>query len=188
MKRKITDSLCDILRGISHITLVEFPCKIINVHSPYLVDVEYYSNNSKDILLNVPVKHQQTQKAYVYLGINVGDKGTLRFFDNDVSKYREGVDLVSSEIRTHNINDSVFSFGFYPDNEQYVFPDGDVVIGTNNGATVTLSNNCIYINGGNISINGSNLTLGSNTVIDGKTFLEHKHTNGNQGNPTGGVI
>ena len=42
--------------------------------------------------------------------------------------------------------------------------------------------------GGSVSVSGSSVTIGSDTTIDGKKFLEHTHSNGNQGKPTGGVI
>lgn len=69
-KRKVprtaNDSLVDILNGFSGAMLVEKPCKVVNVNSQYSVDVEYYDNNDIDYLYNVPVKHIQTQKAFVF--------------------------------------------------------------------------------------------------------------------------
>ncbi len=189
MTNKFIGKMCNVVQGISQHILVEKPCKVIKVYpSQYYVDVEYYSKNRKDILLKVPVKHLQTQNAYVFLGVNVGDCGTVRFFDDDVSAYQENSDIESSEIRTHNINDSIFTLGFYPDNENYLFPEGQLVIGNKSGCTITLNGNSIVISGGNIVVNGSNLTVGSNTTIDGKNFLAHCHSGGHDGNPTGGVI
>lgn len=196
MPRTANDSLIDILNGFSGSMLVEKPCKVVNVNSQYSVDVEYYDNNDIDYLYNVPVKHIQTQKAFVFLGLSVGDCGTIRFFDNDVTGYYSNSEYVSDEERTHDINDNLFSVGFYPSVSQYVFPSGDVVIGTTSGATINLTSNGITINGGDItitgggsvSVSGSSVTIGSDTTIDGKKFLEHTHSNGNQGKPTGGVI
>ena len=42
--------------------------------------------------------------------------------------------------------------------------------------------------GGNITINGGKITLSGTTVIEGKKFLEHTHSNGHQGENTGGVV
>lgn len=42
--------------------------------------------------------------------------------------------------------------------------------------------------GGNISIIGGNINIDGNTKIDGVSFLDHRHSNGNLGGPTGGVI
>lgn len=196
MPRTANDSLIDILSGLSGSMLVEKPAKIVKVNSQYSVDIEYYDNNEVDYLYNVPVKHLQTKKAFVFLGLNTGDSGTVRFFDNDVTGYYSNSEYISDEERSHDINDNLFSLGFYPSNEQYIFPTGDIVIGTTAGATINLTSNNITINGGNITItgngnvniSGSSINIGSDTTIDGKKFLEHTHSNGNEGNPTGGVI
>jgi len=173
--------LSDIFDGFSAQTLVEKPCIITNVVNQYTVDVTYYNNNEADILYNVPVKHLQTNSAFIFLGLKVGDCGTIRFFDNDVTPYYNGSDIESTEERTHNINDNVFSCGFYPSTKQYIFPQGDIVIGTTTGAVINLTADGITITGGMITING-------NVTIDGKNFLEHVHSNGNEGANTGGVV
>ena len=173
--------LSDIFDGFSAQTLVEKPCVITNVVNQYTVDVTYYNNNEADILYNVPVKHLQTNSAYVFLGLKVGDCGTIRFFDNDVTPYYNGSDIESTEERTHNINDNVFSCGFYPSTKQYIFPQGDIVIGTTTGATINLTADGITITGGTVTISG-------NVTIDGQNFLEHVHSNGNEGANTGGVV
>lgn len=194
--RDCNDSFNDILDGFSNATLVEKPCKIVKVNSQYCVDVEYYDNNEPYYLYNVPVKHLQTQNAFVFLGLKAGDCGTVRFFDNDVTGYYADDEYVSDETRSHDINDNLFSFGFYPALSQYVFPQGDVVIGTTSGAVVNLTAAGISISGGDVSITGSgnitisssSVSIGADTTIDGKKFLEHTHSNGNEGKPTGGVI
>lgn len=63
MKNDEVNFLRDIFSSHSTKTLVEKPCKIIEVHSPYIVDVEIFDNNKSDILYKVPVKHIQTKKA-----------------------------------------------------------------------------------------------------------------------------
>ena len=189
MPRTANDSLIDILSGLSGSMLVEKPAKIVKVNSQYSVDIEYYDNNEVDYLYNVPVKHLQTKKAFIFLGLNTGDSGTVRFFDNDVTGYYSNSEYISDEERSHDINDNLFSLGFYPSNEQYIFPTGDIVIGTTAGATINLTSNSITINGGNIAItgsgnvniSGSSINIGSDTTIDGKKFLEHTHSNGNEG-------
>lgn len=187
-KRMSTDSLNDIMQGLLTAILVEKPCKILKVHNQYLVDVEYYDNYKKDVLYKVPVKHLQTQNAYIFLGLKPGDCGTLRFFDNDISYYNKGSEDSGNDNRCHDINDGLFSAGFYPASEQYIIPEGDVVIGNQSGALMTFNGGTISISGGEISITGSSVNLGANTTIDGISFLEHQHTNGNNGANTGGVV
>ena len=188
MLRTCNDIFNDIINGFSNALLVEKPCKIVKVNSQYSVDIEYYNNNEPDYLYNVPVKHIQTQKAFVFLGLNAGDCGTVRFFDNDVTGYYANSEYLSDEERSHDINDNAFSVGFYPSQSQYVFPQGDIVIGTIAGAIINITGESITISGGTINIEGSTVNLGSETTIDGKKFLEHTHSNGNEGNPTGGVL
>ena len=170
------------LDGLSNQIFVEKPCKIIKVRSPYLVDIEIFDNNSPKTLCNVPVKHLQTSKVYIFTALTIGDRGTVRFFDNDISSYLQNSEEISSEVRKHDINDGYFSVGFYPNEEKYpIDVTGDIVIGTVSGAYISISDDAINITGGN-------LTISSNTTIDGRIFLEHQHSNGNNGNPTGGVI
>lgn len=181
MARTCEDALDDIFNGFSAQTLVEKPCVVSRVINQYTVDVTYYDNNEPNTLVNVPVKHFQTNSAFIFLGLKVGDCGTVRFFDNDVNAYYDGSDVASDEERTHDLNDNCFTYGFYPSTKQYVFPDGDIVIGTTSGAIISLTQNSITITGGAV-------TIGENTTIDGVNFLNHTHSNGNQGNPTGAVI
>ncbi len=186
--RTFNDGLDDILNGFSASIFVEKPCRVTRVNSQYSVDIEYYDNGIADYLYNVPVKHLQTQSAYVFLGLKSGDCGTVRFFDNDTDDYMNSSSQKIQEIRTHDINDNLFSAGFYPLKSQYVFPSGDIVIGTCSGAVINITGESITISGGTINIEASTVNLGSETVIDGKKFLEHTHSNGNNGNPTGGVV
>ena len=173
MTRKSTDSIKEIIHGVSYNTFVEKPCKIINVHSNQnMVDVEYYDNYKTDVLYNVPVKHIQTKNAYIFLKLQAGDRGTVRFLDNDASYYNKGSEDNGNDSRTHNINDGIFTLGFYPTNEQIECTSGDIVIKSGNAA-ISLSDGNITISGGNIYIAGIN-------------FLDHTHTV--QNNITGGVI
>ncbi len=186
--RTFDESLDDILNGFSSAMLVEKPCKIVKVNSQYSVDIEYYDNNTADCLYNVPVKHLQTQNAYIFMGLSIGDCGTVRFFDNDVTDYYNGTSQKYPDNRCHDINDGMFSVGFYPSASQYLFPAGDLVIGTTSGAVINITDESIAITGGTVEISASSVNIGSDTTIDGKKFLEHTHSNGNNGSPTGGVI
>lgn len=188
MPRTCEDALDDLFNGFSAQTFVEKPCIIAKVINQYTVDVTYYDNNSPNTLVNVPVKHLQTNSAFIFLPLKAGDCGTIRFFDNDVTTYYNGSDIESTEERTHDINDNEFTYGFYPTTKQYVFPTGDLVIGTKDGATINMTGNGITISGGDVTILGSSINIGSNVTIDGKNFLEHQHSNGNQGANTGGVV
>lgn len=188
MTQSCNKNLTELVLGLSKNILVEKPCKIVKIHSPYLVDVEIYENNVPDYLYNVPVKHLQTNSAFIYLGLKIGARGTVRFFDTDISQYYQNSDTEGKATRLHDINDNYFTTGFYPENEQYILPEGDICIGTGSGALIKINGNSISITGENILINAANLTLSGNTTIDDKVFLNHTHSNGNNGGATGGVI
>lgn len=145
-------------------TLVEKPCIITHVHSPYLVDVEYFDNNKSDILYKVPVKHIQTKKAFVFLTLRVGDRGTVRFLDNDLNNYLAGDNIESSEVKKHSINDGIFCLGFYPNSEQYILPEGDVSVGNTDGTIITINDNTIKIYGEDITVEGNDLTIKESNI------------------------
>lgn len=178
-----------ILKSLKKDLRVQYAAKIIKVNSQDSVNIEYYSNGVADILQNVPVRHIKSPTGFFILKLKEGDRGIVRFFDDDIDLYRtSGVIAESSEVKVHDINDNIFEIGFYPDTENYVYPDGDVIVGTKAGALISLTGNNVNISGGNITITGSSINLGNNTTIDGKVFLEHTHSNGNQGANTGGVV
>ena len=187
--RSFEGAFSRILKALKKDLRVQFAAKIIKVNSQDSVNIEYYSNGVADILQNVPVRHLKSPTGFFILKLKVGDRGIVRFFDDDIDLYRSsGVIAESSEAKVHDINDNLFEIGFYPDNENYIYPDGDLVIGTKAGALISLTEKAINISGGNINITGSNVNIGNNTTIDGKKFLEHVHSNGNQGANTGGVV
>ena len=195
----------DIINALKESINCSLPCQVETVNGNY-VDVRMIRNDEiEDIIIsNVPVKREETARAYIFLGIKQGDRGTLTFYDKSIEDYMLGDEDYNYDTRTHSIQDRCFSLGFVPDTEAYIYPaDADIEIGLKDGSVkinitggvITLTGQNLQINaqnstiqGDNITVNGSNVSLGSNTTIDGKVFLEHTHSNGNQGSPTGGVI
>lgn len=200
--RTCEDSFADILNGFSSQLLVEKPARITKVYNQYCVDIEYSEGGISDSLPRVPVKHLQTNRAFVFLKLKEGDMGTVRFFDNDVDGYKRGTieseaAQVSESIRKHDINDNLYDFGFYPEKEQYIMPDSEICIGLRNqsaliefteNGNIVLKANSLSISGATIQVTGSNVEIGNSTKIDGKDFLSHTHSNGHEGSPTGGVL
>lgn len=187
--RSFEGSFSRILKALKRDLRVQYPAKIIKINSQDNVNLEYYSNGVADTLSNVPVKHLKSPTGFFIIKLKVGDKGVVRFFDDDIDLYRtSGVIAESSEVKVHDINDNLFEGGFYPNSENYTYPDGDVVMGTNAGALISMTGTGINISGGAINISGSSVNIGENVTIDGKNFLEHVHSNGNQGANTGGVV
>lgn len=167
------------------------PCQIRNVNGNY-VDVLVFRNDEIEdgVCPNVPIKREETGRAYIYLGIKPGDYGTIRYYDKSIADYKRGETDYNGDDRCHDINDGTFELGFIPDPSAFIYPtNADIEIGLKDGsAKINITDGNITINGGNVNITGSSVNLGSNTTIDGKVFLEHTHSNGNNGGPTGGVI
>lgn len=181
----------DVINALKESINCSLPCQVEAVNGNY-VDVRMIRNDDiEDIIIsNVPIKREETARAYIFLGIKQGDRGTLTFYDKSIEDYMLGDEDYNYDTRTHSIQDRSFSLGFIPDPEAFVYPENtDIEIGLKDGsAKITVSDGNITISGGNINITGSSVSLGTNTTIDGKVFLEHTHSNGNQGRPTGGVI
>ncbi len=166
----------------------ECPCRVEAVNGNY-VDVTVFRNNEKFLAPNVPIKRPETGSAYIFLGIKKGDRGTITFTDKSIENYKKN-GTATDDSRLHSKQDGIFKLGFVPDNEAFIYPENaDIEIGLKDGsAKINITDGNITINGGNVSITSSSVNLGSNTTIDGKVFLEHTHSNGNNGNPTGGVV
>lgn len=177
--RSFEGAFSRILKALKKDLRVQFAAKIVKVNSQDSVNIEYYSNGVADILQNVPVRHLKSPTGFFILKLKVGDRGVVRFFDDDIDLYRSsGVIAESSEAKVHDINDNIFEIGFYPDNENYTYPEGDVVMGTNAGALISMTGNGIIISGGNVTINSTAVNLGgsdgafvlteNSTIIDGE--------------------
>lgn len=105
------------------------PCRVEKVNGNF-VDVKVYINDEEPdiVLYNVPIQRQETQRAYIFLGIKQGDRGTLKFFDRSVEGYLGSDFDFNSDERQHDINDRCFELGFVPDKEAFAYPvQNDVV-------------------------------------------------------------
>lgn len=160
------------------------PCKVENVNGNF-VDVKVYINDSEPdvILYNVPIQRAETQRAYIYLGIKKGDRGTLKFFDRSVEGYLQSNFDYNSDDRQHDINDRAFELGFIPDKEAYVYPENvDIEIGLkDNTAKISFTNGNITIIGTNLITQGNMTHTGNLTVNGTLTATEVIAENGASG-------
>ena len=119
---------------------VNNPCQVVNVSSNgNFVDVKVFINDEDEdcVLYNVPVQRPETQMAYIFLGIKEGDRGTLKFFDRSTEGYRQGDYDYNSDERQHDINDSCFELGFFPDSQVFIYPDNvDIEIETGSATPI----------------------------------------------------
>lgn len=107
--------------------------------------------------------------------IKPGTPCLLLFSDREFNSYYHSGEVSSlSTYRMHDLSDSLcipIIWGTSGTQDYNIFSDGDV----------NISGNIINLTAQKINIHGE-------LIINGKPFLEHTHSNGNQGNPTGGVI
>lgn len=163
------------------------PCQVVGVSGNY-VDVKVFINDDEPdmVLYHVPIQRQETNRAYIFLGIKPNDRGTLKFFDRSVEGYLQSDFDYNSDDRQHDINDRCFELGFIPDKEAYVYPtDKDIEIGLKNGLIkMSFTENGIDILG-NVNITG-NLTVTGEVTGNNIPLSTHKHTGVQTGSGTSG--
>lgn len=148
------------------------PCQVVGVSGNY-VDVKVFINDDEPdmILYHVPIQRLETQRAYIYLGIKSGDRGTLKFFDRSVEGYLQSDFDYNSDDRQHDISDRTFELGFIPDKEAYQYlTTAEIELGLKSGACK------ISINAdGSLNINSTvattvtapTVTINGNVVVNG---------------------
>lgn len=176
-----------ILKNTTDDMFVLNPCEVVAVKGNY-VDVKLYINDEYPdmILYHVPIQRQETQRAYIFLGIKEGDRGTLKFFDRSTEGYLQSDFDYNSDDRQHDINDRCFELGFIPDKEAYVYPTNvDIEIGLKDKSVkMSFTENGIAIQGAvtfenDVTFNGKiNAKVGGTTV----NLASHIHTDSQSGN------
>lgn len=190
----ITEKLLKFVEAIKNSVNCQCPAQIKKVNEDGTVDIVVFRNDEieNQLLPHVKIKHTETGRAFIQLGVLEGDYGVVRYFDTNVQDYLEGQEGYNFDNRSHNTNDACFELGFIPNPSSYVYPSGkNIAIGNKDGSallTVDAEGNINIKSAKKINIESSSVTIGSNTTIDGKVFLQHKHSNGNNGANTGGVI
>lgn len=175
------DVLKDTLRkygyNIRDLINVMLPCKVETVNMDNTVDVLVYRNDDKDNLVFpcVPIKHFETSRSYIFLGIKAGDRGIIRFFDKSTETYKEDGTNTFLD-RQHSLNDNIFELGFIPQNESYVFPtDKTIEIGNKNGSfKLSINDN------GQVEVISNDIKIEcNNAIITANGDIEAISTNAN---------
>lgn len=186
------------------------PCKVLSVdYNNGTVDVEiqgkqdmgYGAYEKFPILSDIPIlEPHRTSRAYIITPIKSGDSGLLEFLDFNCSNYNsDGNTEPTLDPELHSINSSVFINGYIPQSNLIDISDTDcpIIMGLNDktftlnvneAGRLTINASDVDIKADNVNIDGGNISISGNTTIDNKNFLTHTHSNGNQGNPTGGVL
>ena len=185
----ISNRLNDLKKEIK----VMLPCKVTKVnHNTNYVTVELLDYNSDEIgniqpyapLTNVPIRQpMDSGSAFIRLPVQVGDTGTIQFFDSSVD------DLVTSGTHTydytedwHKLSDNLFTNGFLPNNKTFTFDSGSKIIlgGKDGTATFKLTSDNNWVMVGNLQVNGNITATGTITgttdvVGGGKSLKTHTH-------------
>lgn len=176
------------------------PAKVTQVNEDGTVNVVAIRNDEiDDCVVTVPVIRQETQRAYIQLAIKTGDRGVLTFMDRSIEDYRFGDDSYNGDNRSHSISDGIFSIGFLPENEKFIFPEGEIVIGLKNKkftlavdaeGNLSISAETIIINSksstinGDVKVNGT-VTVSEDVIGGGISLKNHTHKyNPGPGAPT----
>lgn len=140
----------NIIKALKESINCSLPCQVRNVNGNY-VDVLVFRNDEIEdtICPNVPIKREETGRAYIFLGIKAGDYGTIRYYDKSIADYKRGETDYNGDDRCHNYNDGTFELGFIPDNEAFIYPtNADIEIGLKDGsAKINLTNGTITTKG-----------------------------------------
>jgi hypothetical protein len=183
------EKIADFVEFIKNAVNCQSPAKIKKINSDGTVNVEVYRNDEieNQLLIGIKIKHPETGKAFIYLGVEEGDEGVVRYFDRSTVDYIDGKDGYNFDDRCHNTNDACFELGFIPNPRNYVYPvNHDLMIGTKDGKGIlTLdTGGVINILGGNVNIGGessvivdsSNIKLGgsgsSNNLLTSATVIK----------------
>ena len=184
MLEDISEKISNFVEYIKNAVNCQCPAQINKVNDDKTVDIIVFRNDEieNQLIPHVKIKHLESARGFVHLGVAEGDYGVVKYFDTSIEDYKEGKTEYNYDTRSHDTNDACFELGFTPNPSSYIFPNGEVTIGSKTGSAL------ITINGDNINITGGNVTISGNTTIDGKNFLQHQHSNGNQGQNTGSVV
>lgn len=161
----IQDDLSTFARGVLDSDNSCLPARVVKVNTDGTVNVVAIRNDKiEDCIITVPVLRPETQRVYIQLKIKEGDRGIVKFCDKSIENYRlTGSEEYNGDDRQHSLSDGIFQLGFLPDNEKFIFPDGELVIGLKNNK-FTLSVN----ESGNLTITATAVTINSDITVNGK--------------------
>lgn len=185
--KTISELLKKAFRATTDELYVQLPAEITKVSSDgnYVSAILRINDNEPDIEVHhIRVRHLESKRAYIYLGMKKGDFGVVRFFDRSTEAYLQSDFDYNSDDRQHDINDRCFELGFIPDAEAYVYPTNvDIEIGLKGKAVkMSFTESGIAIVG-DVTIDG-NLTVSGEVTGNSIPLSTHIHGNGNQGADT----
>lgn len=171
----MNDILKDFFGKLKDSINCQLPCKITAVNSDGTVDVLVCRNdNIPDCVFpNVPIRHLESSRAYVFLGLAVGDRGVIRFFDRSVEEYKKGNEAETGDDRKHSFSDGLFELGFVPTSEAYTYPSNKTIeIGNKNGSfklSIDTDGTITLLTSKNLSVTCKNASISADMIDLGGT-------------------
>ena len=152
----ISESLEKILEETTDETYVRIPCKVTNINGNFVDVFAYINDDEPDFeLYNIPIKREETQSAYIFLGIKKGDYGTLCFYDRDIADFIDGNFDYNGNEEQHSINSRCFELGFIPNPSAFIYPtDQEIEIGLKDGKakiSINANGDINIVSNGNVS-------------------------------------
>ena len=177
---EISTILFNRLNDLKQEIKVMLPCQVTKVsHDGNYVTVEILDYDSDEIgnaqefppLTNVPIRQcMDSGSAYIRLPIQVGDIGTIEFFDSSID------DLVTSNVHTydltedwHKLSDNLFTNGFLPKDKLFSFDStSKLVLGTKTNKIYIKfnQNDEVEILAEKINVSTKEATINATTKID----------------------
>jgi len=163
---------------------VQLPVKIIEVdHAKQHCDVQVLLKElddtgqvlPPDIIPNVPIRYtNETGVAYVRTPIQIGDTGTVEFFDCSVARWKvEGIVEYHFNENYHTLESSVYTSGFVAEKDVFEIADVEntaIEIGTKAGTfifNVDKTTGALTITAPSIVINSPINTINGNLTVTG---------------------
>lgn len=190
------------LDGVQRKTSYELNCTrigIVQAFYPEDLTVDVLIVNKKTIKLNADgtqaVRDYPLIRAKVVycnpfetFPINNGDECVLLFADREIESW-----FINGEVnaegypRMHALTDAVAIFGIrsLPKMLSILTDALHIFYGA---SELIMKESQTDINSTTLNLNATNININGALTINGKPYLEHTHSNGNEGNPTGGVI
>lgn len=145
---------------------------------------------SRKPISDIPVSVFGSSLFGLRFPIKAGDIGLLIASDGDISIFKSLLQLFApATYQKHKYKDGVF-FPLLINGFTVAAADSDAVIlsSVDGQTSIKLTQTGITLTAPSIVANATEISLSGTLTINGQPYLSHAHSNGNEGNPTGGVI
>lgn len=186
---------------------VQLPCKVHSVdyiNNQVSVEILDYDADERGELVNYPIipnvpirQPMYSGKAFIVLPVQIGDIGTIEFFDSSVDDLiaTGNFDFDYSE-EWHTLDFGLFTNGFLPKGKVFAIDSSaKIQIGTHSGSFIfkvnendelTLVTPNINITTGTLTVNGDihatgTITGDTDVIAGGKSGKSHTHTDSQSG-------